>query len=66
MTNDYVNHWQLATMSGRLAHVKTAPVGAACGYLLFSYAFFRRANPIKPINPEPNNQTAGGTGTSVP
>ena len=43
---------------------KTTPEKAAIDYLLFSYDFFRLAIPIKPISPEPNNQTAAGTGTS--
>jgi hypothetical protein len=30
-----------------------------------SYAFFRRAKPIKPIKPEPKSHAAAGTGTTV-
>lgn len=42
---------------------KTAPKGAAIDYLLYCYDFFLLATPIKPIRPEPNNQTAVGIGT---
>ena len=38
-----------------------------CRYCLTldCYIFLRLATPIKPINPEPNNQTAAGTGTAL-
>ena len=49
--------------NGQSAQTKTAPEGVACDYLLYNYAFFRLATPIKPIRPEPKSQTAAGTGT---
>ena len=49
--------------NGHTAQTKTAPEGAAFDYLLISYNFLRLATPIKPISPEPNSQTAVGTGT---
>ena len=49
---------QLRTYSA----IENGPEGAAFDYLLINKAFFRLANPIKPIRPELNNQTAGGTG----
>mgnify|MGYP001822856509 CR=1 FL=1 len=48
------------------AQTKTAPEEAAIDYLLYSYDLFLLAIPIKPIRPEPNSQTAGGTGTVAP
>ena len=58
--------WMRASaQSGQSAQIKTAPKGAAFENLLFSYYFFLLANPTKPIRPEPNNQTAAGTGTTA-
>ena len=47
-----------------LLHKKTASEEAAFEYILYSYAFFLLAIPIKPIRPEPNSQTAAGIGTT--
>ena len=49
-------------MNRQPAQTITTPEGAAFDYLLYSYAFFRLATPIKPIRPEPNNHVAAGTG----
>ena len=56
---------RLPANNGQSAQIKTTPEGAAFDYLLSSYAFFRLATPIKPIRPEPNSQTAAGTGTGL-
>jgi hypothetical protein len=47
------------------AQTKTASEEAAIEYLLYSYTFFLLATPIKPIRPEPNSQTAAGTGIGL-
>ena len=41
------------------------PKAAAFDTIETVYAFLRRAIPISPSKPEPNNQTAAGTGTTV-
>ena len=56
---------EVTALKRRSAQTKTTPEGAAYDYLLYNYYFFRLATPIKPIRPEPNNQTAAGTGTEL-
>ena len=53
----------LAANSGHSVQTRTAPEGAAFDLLVFSYAFFLLAIPIKPSRPEPKSQTAAGIGT---
>jgi hypothetical protein len=49
------------------AQMRTASLGAvAVDMNVAGYAFLRLAIPIRPSSPEPNSQTAAGTGTTVP
>ena len=48
----------------RSTQIKTAPEGAAIGYVLYSYDFIRRlANPIKPVRSKQCYKTAAGMKT---
>ena len=47
------------------AQRKTTPEGVAVDRVVSGYAFLRLAIPTSPSRPEPNSQTAAGTGTKV-
>ena len=57
--------WSLTGQQETAAQIKTASEEAAIDHLLYNYDFLRLATPIKPIRPEPNNQTAAGRGITV-
>lgn len=48
------------------AQTKPAPEGADFVFVQTTYGFLRFATPNSPRRPEPNSQTAAGTGTTAP
>ena len=56
---------ETAANSRLSAQIKMSPEGDIIVRTIYKFYFFLLAIPNKPIRPEPNNQKAAGTGTTV-